>query len=242
VIRGNRAVGAAVNGGPAKVGGVVYGVVQSPVAAQPSYTGATGVFQMGEQQWNALSDNWIAGPITWEGNEANSFCVFGVNSSFDISNRIVGGAGDGTQYVDGYLVPAAILLWSGVALGRPGRVAPVRNAGGTRFYPLRKGIVFYVKATLATALTHGSTVTIRLGKNGAVNAGDDLVINATTPHAKRRYYGLTSLGTNNRFGAVDFLETQVDYSPAPGHHHHGVIRIHVEFYGMYADNDPTLGA
>jgi hypothetical protein len=236
LIQGNRAVGAAVNGAPAEV--YTAGKFLPYAVVRP------GVILMGEGTDDsplpdAATIAGIAGPITWQGNEANSFRVFGQQSSFSVSNRVIGGAGDGAEEVDGYLVPDAVLLWSGAVVPQPKLRAAARNGGGPSFYPLRQGIIFYVKATLSSPLGAGDTVTVQLAKKAAAgtmtNSLDDLAIDSTSPNSKRRYYGVTSPGINNRFAELDSLQVFVTYAPVgattPG------LSILVEFYGMYTDNN-----
>lgn len=223
-IEGNRAVGAAVNGDPGL------------------YPGAQGVFQMGESQPGGPSavNCQIAGPITWHGNEANSFIVFGTRSSFSVSNQIIGASGSGMQNVDGYLVPDALLLWIGTAVDT-GRhtVVVAENGGGARFFPLRHGIVFYVKATVSRPVPAGTVIKVHLAKNGAINPSDDLEIDSATPYAKRRYYGATSPGANNQFTPDDFLEAHVER--ATHVHRHGEIHVRIELFGMYTGNGSVPG-
>jgi hypothetical protein len=203
---------------------------------------AQGVFQMGESHTGGPSavNCQIAGPITWHGNEANSFVVFGTQSSFSISNQVIGASGSGMQNVDGYLVPDALLLWSGTAVdtGRHTVVA-AENGGGARFFPLRRGIVFYVKATVSRPIPAGTVIKVHLAKNGAINPSDDLEIDSTTPYAKRRYYGATSPGANNQFTPGDFLEAHVER--ATHIHQHGEIHIRIELLGMYTGSGSVPG-
>jgi hypothetical protein len=244
LIHANRANGAAVNLDPALVGGVVNGVTLGNIATSPTYEGPTGVFQMGEYQWppaTPVDPNWIPGPITWQANEANSFTVFGQNSSFSISNRIIGGNGDGLQDVDGYLVSDALRLWSGTALTRPGHTVPAKNGGGAHFYPLSHGIIFAMKATIDDPLAAGNTISVSIAKNGAANPADDLEIDSTTPHTKRRYYGLSNPGIGNRFTPADYL--QVNLTLTVGQHAPSQqLSALIELYGTYTDNSPTAGA
>jgi hypothetical protein len=245
LIRGNRATGAAVNMDPALVGGTIDGVLRGDTGAQPAYQGPMGVFQMGEYQWppsSPVNPSWIPGPLTWQGNEANSFHVFGGASSLSINNRVIGDSGDGMQDVDGYRVPDAMLLWSGTLIAQISHVAHAENGGGTRFYPLRQGIIFYVKATAATPIAAGNLVRIELVKTRRANAADDLIIDSTLPHSKRRQYGISQPGVNNRFIATDFFQIKGVLATIPPALPQAPLRVLVELYGMYTSNGSFPGA
>ena len=242
LIQANRATGAAVNLDPALVGGVANGIVPGGVAAQPPYQQPATVFQMGEYQWppaTPVAPAWIPGPITWQGNEANSFTAFGQNSSFSISNRIIGGSGDGLQNVDGYLVPDAIMLWSGTAATVSGQTVPAANGGGSSFFPLRSGIIFAIKVTIADPIAAASTILVELAKNGTANPADSLETGSDTPYAKGRYYGLSTPGANNRFTPTDYLQINLTLTAQNTPQELSTL---VELYGMYTGNNSKPGA
>jgi hypothetical protein len=248
LIQANRATGAAVDLDPALTGQTLNGIVENQtlngiVENVAPYRGPVGVFQMGERQWppqTPVDPTWIPGPITWQGNEANSFMIFGTNSSFTITNRVIGGNPDGLQDVDGYLIPDALLLWSGTAATIPNQIVPAMNGGGVAFFPLRSGIVFAIKATIAGGIVPGNTLVVELAKNGASNPADNLEIDTTTPYAKRRYYGLSNPGANNRFAPTDYLQVNLALNIGQNAPSQAFSTL-IELYGMYTDSSPTIG-
>jgi hypothetical protein len=58
----------------------------------------------------------------------------------------------------------ALLLWSGTAATVPNQIVPAMNGGGATFFPLRSGIVFAIKATMAGGIAPGNTLVVELAK------------------------------------------------------------------------------